>query len=397
MASFTNEYKNNASAKKEIDAIVEAASKGDKEALSELCNRISKDVLYMSTFILGRSEGAEDIAQEVMYDVCKYIHSLKRPKAFRKWLSTIIVNRKNEFLREQQKRELNVEISEYIEESLMEERNEFVPVASLENRELMHVVKNLISELPDRQREIVALRYYEELKITEIAKIMNISFQCVSQQLSIANKKIQKGIDEYRHISGESKAGMAVPVGLAIAGTMQQDAMAFGIANEPIIQGLAINCVELIYAESAVVIATAVTAARQTATLVIAFISSVCIATMFTLAPSLLESRYTEYIHTLPSPEPVSIVFHGGTSVDVGLAHLNPDTVSVISDDMDVVSWWITPADSDIVLLEGEGYDSDRTLSQLRERGENGEFIIYFNLIDEYGRIHKQGINFYLG
>jgi len=196
LANPKTEYKRDASVKKEIDTIVEAASKGDKDALSELCNHISRDVFYMSTFILGKSEGAEDIAQEAMYDVCKHIHSLKKPKAFRKWLSTIIVNRKNEYLREQQKRGVNVEICKYIEESLMEERNDFVPVASLENRELMYVVKNLISELPDRQREIVVLRYYEDLKITEIAKIMNISFQCVSQQLSIANKKIKRGINE---------------------------------------------------------------------------------------------------------------------------------------------------------------------------------------------------------
>ncbi|MCL2426894.1 MAG: hypothetical protein FWD05_11235 [Oscillospiraceae bacterium] len=178
---------------------------------------------------------------------------------------------------------------------------------------------------------------------------------------------------------------------------MQHDSLAFGVANESIIHSLAINCYELIQTETAVIVTTTIAAARQATTLVIAFISSICIATMFALAPNLFQSRYMEYVHTLPSPNPVRIVFQGGTAFDNGLAHLNPETVSVISEDMDVLSWWVTPVDNDMVLLEGEGYNSNNTLSQLKERGKNGEFIIYFRLIDEFGRIHTQGINFYLG
>jgi len=380
------------SAKNDFDILVENAINGDKDALTELCNNISRDVLYLSTFFLGKQEGAEDIAQEVMYDVCRYIHSLKKPKAFRKWLSTIIVNRKNNYLRDQMKRGTTVELCEYVEDSLIEERNDFVPVASLENAELRYVVKGLISELPDRQREIVALRYYEDLKITEIAKVMDISFQCVSKQLSLANKKIKHGVDDYMYSSSDGRAVGSVSAGLAISSTLQYDALAFGVANESIIQSLVANCYGIINSGTA----TAVTAAaKQGLMLTIATVSAVCIATIFAVAASLFQTA-PEPVQVLPTPEPAIIVFQGGEAVEDGLAHLNPESVSVISDDMDIVSWWVTAVDCDEVLLNGDGNDSIKTLLQLRESGMYGEFFVYFNLMDEFGRVHRQGINFYL-
>jgi len=381
------------SSKKDFDIMVEAAIKGDRDALTNLCNNISRDVLYLSTFFLGKQEGAEDIAQEAMYDVCRYINSLKKPKAFRSWLSAIIVNRKNNYLRDQIKRGTTVEICEYVEERLIEERNDFVPVASLENTELRHVVKSLISELPDRQREIIALRYYEELKITEIAKIMGISFQCVSQQLAIANKKIKHGVDDYMHSSGDSKTTSRVSMGLIISSTLQHDAMAFGATHHSTVHSLATNCYELINSDALTVVANTT---KQFTMLMTAITSAVCIATVFFVVSSLLQSSYVEPVQDLPMPEPAVIVFQGGTAVEDGLAHLNPESVSVITDDMDILRWWVTAANCDEVLLNGDGYDSTKTLSQLRESGNNGEFFIYFNLIDKFGRVHRQGVNFYL-
>ena len=48
-------------AQAELEMLVEMASKGDKEALNKLCERIAKDVLYKVKFMLGSKEGVEDV------------------------------------------------------------------------------------------------------------------------------------------------------------------------------------------------------------------------------------------------------------------------------------------------------------------------------------------------
>lgn len=52
-------------------------------------------------------------------------------------------------------------------------------------------VKRLLNELPDRQREVLFLRYYEEKSIQEISKIMGVSPQIVRNYAFRAIKKLQ--------------------------------------------------------------------------------------------------------------------------------------------------------------------------------------------------------------
>ena len=56
------------------------------------------------------------------------------------------------------------------------------------------VVARLLNSLTDRQREIVYLRYYEDLSLTEIAEMLNINYQSVINHLQRAFLKVRSQI-----------------------------------------------------------------------------------------------------------------------------------------------------------------------------------------------------------
>ncbi len=63
-----------------------------------------------------------------------------------------------------------------------------------------HVVVLLLNELPPQQREILYLRYYLDLSLSEIAEALSISYQVVANHLYRALKKL-RGRSEIKKLS----------------------------------------------------------------------------------------------------------------------------------------------------------------------------------------------------
>ena len=53
-------------------------------------------------------------------------------------------------------------------------------------------VSRLLNELPDRQKEVLFLKYYSNLKVTEISEVMNINYQSVLNMMHKAIKKMRQ-------------------------------------------------------------------------------------------------------------------------------------------------------------------------------------------------------------
>ncbi len=86
----------------------------------------------------------------------------------------------------------------YIDDS----KGKTTPENILEKKELCRILGDIIDKLPENQKTVIALYYYEELTYKEIGKIMNLSESRISQIhskaiLNIKNKLMQFGIKGY--------------------------------------------------------------------------------------------------------------------------------------------------------------------------------------------------------
>ncbi|MDE6961120.1 MAG: sigma-70 family RNA polymerase sigma factor [Lachnospiraceae bacterium] len=150
----------------------------DKEALVHKCLTEHYEkyyrIAYSYTF---QEQDAMDIVQEGAYRAILKSDSLKKPEYADTWICRIMMNEAVRFLEKYRGRTTPME-------ELPEEGRE----DQMEDLDLRRALKKL-SEMEQR---IVVLRYFEEEKLTAIAKIMDLKESTVKSSLYRAVEKLKK-------------------------------------------------------------------------------------------------------------------------------------------------------------------------------------------------------------
>lgn len=164
--------------------LVQQAKYGDKEALSQIVKQYYNDIYLFIYRRLGDSYSAEDITQEVFLKFTQSLQMYREKDKLKSYLLSIAVNCSNDFYRKAKREVLTEDV----------ECNSGITDVDSDMREC---VKTALMQLPDEQRSVVILRYYHDLKIKEISKIVNCSQSTVKSRLyrgEIKLKEILKGV-----------------------------------------------------------------------------------------------------------------------------------------------------------------------------------------------------------
>lgn len=159
------------------ETLVALYAQGNNEAFDILLNRY-KDRLYAYIYYTVRNEElAEDIFQETFTKAIVTIQQGRYNEngKFPAWLTRIAHNLIIDCFR-QEKQENIVSCDE-------EERNllnnirlsEGTVEAEIVNHQILSDVRRLMKHLPDEQREVVHMRFYQDLSFKEIAEITGVS------------------------------------------------------------------------------------------------------------------------------------------------------------------------------------------------------------------------------
>ncbi len=145
---------------------VRAFQSGDRTAFDRLVDRHQKSLLRLSLRLLGASEDARDLFQDVFLQVFRNLKDLEHPDAFRSWMYQIAIR----MARKRRMRPRPVPAAETLE--LLQ-----APTAmdAIERREDLDRLRTCLERLPGRQKEVVLLRNYEDLSFAEIGRILGIS------------------------------------------------------------------------------------------------------------------------------------------------------------------------------------------------------------------------------
>jgi RNA polymerase sigma-70 factor (ECF subfamily) len=160
--------------------IIERAKDGDKEAMSEIFEMYKDYVMRSSYIMLGRVEEAEDVTENVFFKIFTRIQSFDIERDFRPWLSRIIINETRNYISKNKitlfKDNTN---QEYVESSI-----------NLNREEIMDIREGL-KRLTQKEKEIITLRYYDELTIEEISKILKLPKNTVKVRIHRTLKKLR--------------------------------------------------------------------------------------------------------------------------------------------------------------------------------------------------------------
>jgi RNA polymerase sigma-70 factor (ECF subfamily) len=160
--------------------IIERAKEGDREAMSEIFEIYKNYVARSAYIMLGKSEGAEDITENVFFKVFTNLKSFDIEKDFKPWLSRIILNETRNYIGKNKVTILNDN-----------KDLELFEAPNILNREEIMDIKEGLKKLSTTEREIITLRYYQELTADEISRILRIPKNTIKVKIHRALKKLR--------------------------------------------------------------------------------------------------------------------------------------------------------------------------------------------------------------
>ncbi|MDF2948543.1 MAG: polymerase, sigma-24 subunit, subfamily [Sedimentibacter sp.] len=132
----------------------------------------NKEPIYRLAYRYVRNvEDALDIVQESIYKGISSLESLKDINVIKTWFYRIVVNTSLDFIRKRN-RETVID-GEYLFE------NELIDTDNYANIDL----ERALEKLPYSYRTIIILRYFEDLKINEIAEVLDINISTIKTRL----------------------------------------------------------------------------------------------------------------------------------------------------------------------------------------------------------------------
>jgi RNA polymerase sigma factor (sigma-70 family) len=161
---------------------------GDVSAFNTLVGRYQERVYWIARRLVGSHADADDVAQEVFIKVYDSIKSFRSDSAFYTWLYRVTVNTGLNVLRRRKLKEF-IRFDETIAPLISED---LLPDEQLEKLEDKTLIEEAIARLPQKQRTVFVLRYYENLPYEEIAKMLNRSVGGMKANYFQAVKKVSR-------------------------------------------------------------------------------------------------------------------------------------------------------------------------------------------------------------
>lgn len=175
----------------DLDLVLRAQA-GETAAFGELVDRYQKTVYGIVSRMVHTRDDADDLVQDVFVSAYRAIGGFRRDAKFATWLHSIAVNTTLKWLK-RMKRRSTVSIDDPATglASMIRAENDPSPGQSLEQRERSEAVGRAVDSLPDKQRIVVVMHYFEQYSCDEIAAALKCSVGTVWSRLHYACKKLQ--------------------------------------------------------------------------------------------------------------------------------------------------------------------------------------------------------------
>ena len=132
-------------------------------------------------------EDTNDVLQNTFLKVYKNIVNFKGNSSIHTWMYRIAYNESINFLKEKQKRlklnleEVNIKILEELKEDVY-----------FEGDQIQFKLQEALLKLPEKQKQVFVMKYYDDLKFKEISEITGTSEGALKASYHHAIKKIER-------------------------------------------------------------------------------------------------------------------------------------------------------------------------------------------------------------
>jgi RNA polymerase sigma-70 factor (ECF subfamily) len=183
-------------------SIVEAVLAGDREAFRHLVEREGPGIVSACTRVLGDRSEAEDVAQEAFVIAYRSLSSWRADGAFGAWLSRIAVRLA---IRRAAQRKQVTWLDPLAAEADQPNQTRFRTVSSADAVDPAHTLlrserdaqlRAAVASLDEPYREVVAMRFFAERSLNEIAEATDRPLGTVKTHLHRGLARLKRALEE---------------------------------------------------------------------------------------------------------------------------------------------------------------------------------------------------------
>ena len=174
-------------------ALVHRVLAGDDTAFTTLMKKYQKQVHATVWRTIKDFHIAEDIVQETFLRAHQKLGTLNDPHRFSAWLNAIATRRCLAWFREKR---LNIQLSENINSATIQNDPYSGYLAGEQakeaGQELREIVKKWLAKLPEGERTVVTLHYFDDMSCEDIAAFLDVTKNTIKSRLNRARNRLKK-------------------------------------------------------------------------------------------------------------------------------------------------------------------------------------------------------------
>lgn len=180
--------------------LVEKAIKGDQLAYAELMGRYRESIYFMMLKMVKNTDDADDLSIEAFGKAFNRLEQYSPSYAFSTWLFKIASNNCIDFIRKKRIQVTSMDSGIKTDDGevifIDTKSGTLDPEETLEQKQKVMHMRDLVSKLKPRYRILVEKRYFEELSYEEISEELNLPLGTVKAQLFRARDFLSNMIEK---------------------------------------------------------------------------------------------------------------------------------------------------------------------------------------------------------
>ena len=191
-----------------IESVIQRCLQGDQAAWDLIVRQHWRKVFNIAYKFVGRHDEAEDLTQDVFLKIFKALNTFDRRANFQTWLISVsrnlCIDHYRSVRKERETIDRAVDASELSPASL-----DAGPMAALEQRDRVALLRQALASLPETLRTAVVMRDLQELSYSEIADRLRLPEGTVKSRINRGRTELAQHIKRLR--GGDYGAAGASP------------------------------------------------------------------------------------------------------------------------------------------------------------------------------------------
>jgi RNA polymerase sigma-70 factor (ECF subfamily) len=180
-----------------IETLIQRCLQGDQLAWEAIVRQYWRKVFNVAYKFVGKHDEAEDLTQDIFLKIFKSLDTFDRRANFQTWLISISRNLCIDHYRSVRKERETIDRDVDANE-LAPAAKEPGPIAALEQRDRVTLLRQALTALPDTLREAVLMRDIQELSYQEIADRLRLPEGTVKSRINRGRSELARQIRQLR-------------------------------------------------------------------------------------------------------------------------------------------------------------------------------------------------------